>query len=238
MAFSLYTKRTWKALLVEAHAGSPDAQWRVGDAYTDGVWSGTSAIVVRRNPKLGVQWLRRAALAGDTGAMNTIGCCYSSGNGVPRSQRDALRWFRKAWDADRMAIAASNIAKVYRDQGKHRLSFAWFQRAVDAGDGDDLVELANHYLSGRGVRKNPTRAVGLLRRAARSNQITESGRDQANYVLGRCYVVGDGVPRSLARARAYFLKANRDGDHPQAAEALLQMSLPEVTSNARKRPRR
>ena len=234
----MYTNSDWKALLVEARKGSPDAQWRVGDAYTDGVRSGTGAIVVRRNPRLGVRWLRRSALAGDTGAMNTIGCCYSSGNGVPRSQRNALLWFRKAWDAERMEIAASNIAKVYRDQGKHRLSFAWFQRAVDAGDGDDLVELANHYLSGRGVRKNPTRAVGLLRRAVRSNQITESGRDEANYVLGRCYLVGDGVPRSLARARGYFLKANRDGDHRRAAKALKQMSLAEAPSNARNRRKR
>ena len=36
MALNLYTRHTLKALPAEAHAGSPDARWCVGDAVPAG----------------------------------------------------------------------------------------------------------------------------------------------------------------------------------------------------------
>jgi TPR repeat protein len=216
----MYTKRAWTALLTDAHAGLRDAQFAAGCALLEGVRSRSGRIVVRRNQALGTGWLRQAASAGDTSAMLNLGYCYDCGTGVARSRREALRWYRRAWSADHLDSAASNIASIYRDQGRHRLAASWLQRAIDAGDDDALLELAKAYLDGRGVRRNGAHAVDLLKRAARSNHITESGRDDANYLLGQCYLHGTGVASSLAKARTCFAEANRHGDHPLAAKAL------------------
>src|SRR6185503_2169041 len=86
-----------------------------------------------------------------------------------------------------------------------------------------LVEVAVRYLRGRGVRRDPQRGVELLRRAIRSNRITESGRDDAKYQLGLCYLRGSGVRMSVARARRWLTDANCAGDHPAAVHALASL---------------
>jgi TPR repeat protein len=220
----VYTKREWSALLASAEAGSSDAQLAVGLAYAEGFRSETGSLVVRRDGRLALRWLRAAADAGDVGAMLELGLFYDSGEGVRRNPQLALRWYQAAWATDRDAAAASNIATVHGDLGEHALSAKWFRKAAEAGDGDALVELAALYLKGLGVRRSPARAVELLRRANRSKQITEEARDEGSYLLANCYLSGDGVPRSLARARNWFETANRHGDHAGAAKALEQLA--------------
>jgi TPR repeat protein len=219
----LRSKTEWRALLAAAQAGLPDAQFIVGCAYGEGARSPRGAIVVQRDRARAAEWMERAARAGDPSAMHNIGYYYDRGVGVRRDPRRALFWYRAVWRKHRYESAANNIASIYRDRKDYRRAFVWYRKAADAGDGDALVEVAVRYLRGRGVRKNAARGVALLRRAIRSNRITESGRDDAKYYLGVCYLRGTGVRMSVARARKWLSEANCAGDHPAAVRALANL---------------
>ena len=51
---------------------------------------------VRRDAKLGLKHLRRAALLGDAHAQYEIGCAYYRGRGVTKNLKLAMRWLRMA----------------------------------------------------------------------------------------------------------------------------------------------
>ncbi len=122
----------------------------------------------------------------------------------------------------RDACAAHNIAITYREIGDLRMAVKWFQKSVDAGDADALIQLGIHYYWGKGVRKNPKAAVRYFRKASKANFISECGRADAFFLLGVAYFEGEGVKRSISNARRLLERANIDNDHPSARKLLLR----------------
>jgi len=116
-----------------------------------------------------------------TGMLN-LGYFYDCGIGVRKNRAMALKWYRRAYRRGSSA-AASNIATIYRDDGRHRLEAQWYARAVRLKDGDAAVELAKLVLAGKGVRESRSHASRLLKRASVSQFITENGRDEARAML-------------------------------------------------------
>ena len=132
--------------------------------------------------RLAFQLFSAQAAAGDDGAQLNLGYFYDVGLGTRRNREKALQWYRRAYRQGSSA-AASNIATVYRDNGRPRLAFAWYKRASIMNDGDAMVEIAKRYLSGSGVRKNGEQARRFLKRAIGSKHITEAGREEAQALL-------------------------------------------------------
>jgi uncharacterized protein len=124
------------------------------------------------------------AKTGDSSARLNLGYFYDVGLGTRRNKAQALRWYRLAYRQGSGA-AASNIATVYRDEGRPALALAWYRRAVSLKDDDAAVEVAKHYLQGSGVRKHRGLAVAALKRAIASNNITPAGREEAQRLLKR-----------------------------------------------------
>ena len=44
-------------------------------------------------------WYRKAAAAGEPGAMRNIGTNYYNGQGVTKDRAEAIRWYKKAAEA-------------------------------------------------------------------------------------------------------------------------------------------
>jgi TPR repeat protein len=122
------------------------------------------------------------ASSGAGSGMLNLGYFYDRGIGIRKNRALALMWYRRAYRRGSGA-AASNIAMIYRDEGKHRLEAQWYARAVRLKDGDAAVELAKLVIAGRGVRQSKAQASRLLKRASASRFITDSGRDEARTML-------------------------------------------------------
>jgi len=122
------------------------------------------------------------ASRGTSAGMLNLGYFYDRGIGVRKNRAMALKWYRRAYRRGSSA-AASNIATIYRDDGRHGLEAQWYARAVRLKDGDAAVELAKLVLAGKGVRESRAHASRLLKRASASQFITESGRDEARAML-------------------------------------------------------
>lgn len=122
--------------------------------------------------------------------------------------------------------AASNIATVYRDAGKLQAAQKWALRAAEMGDGDAAVTAAYGYLYGVGVRPNARIARRLFRCALLKNT-TQYGREEALYHLA----VSEADGGNRRGAIPLLKRANRDGDYPEAASLLSQ-----ITTRAELRP--
>jgi TPR repeat protein len=122
------------------------------------------------------------AARGTGAGMLNLGYFYDCGIGVRKNRTLALKWYRRAYRQGSGA-AASNIATIYRGEGRRRLEAQWYARAVRLKDGDAAVELAKLVLAGKGIRKSKSYASRLLKHARTARYITEDGRDAARSML-------------------------------------------------------
>jgi TPR repeat protein len=151
-------------------------------------------------------------------AAGSLGYAYDVGHGIWRNRALALEWYRRAVRHGDCG-AASNIATVYRDSGDLRHAHRWAVRAMEMGDGDDAVTAGYNYLYGIGVRRDVAMARRLFQRALRENT-SVYGREEALYNLAIAHA--DNGDRK--RAIQFLKRANEEGDYPEAASLLGQLT--------------
>jgi uncharacterized protein len=132
--------------------------------------------------KQALQLFQRGADAGLVGCMLDLGYFYDVGIGTRPDKVMAMRWYKRAYRKGE-AAAASNIAILYKEQGKSRLAFGWYARSAALGDGDSSLELAKLCLAGQGVRRSIPSAKKHLRAALSSRLITEASQEEAQEIM-------------------------------------------------------
>lgn len=126
----------------------------------------------------------KGATLNDPECLHALGYMYDVGEGVTADKTVAMKLYRRAWRRGSHA-AANNIAILYREQGKNRAMFRWFERVALAGDGSAKLEMAKCYLRGVGVRKNAQAAIQCLAAANASFYISELEREEAQALLAQ-----------------------------------------------------
>jgi TPR repeat protein len=123
----------------------------------------------------------RGAAQGDPFCWARLGLMFDNGIGCDVDKIRAMQYYKRGWRA-RDVVAANNIAVLHREAGNRRAMFQWFKRAADAGDDGALIEVAKCFLSGVGVRRNPTEGKASLTRAMRGS-LSEAEREEAETIL-------------------------------------------------------
>ena len=105
-----------------------------------------------------------------------------------------------------------NKALDYEEAGKHKQAVYWYKKAADNGRGilGAMINLGNHYRTGKGIDKNPTKAAYWYQKAAERNM--EFGQ----FNLGLMYYQGDGIPQDYSQALYWWKKAANNG-HDEAS---------------------
>jgi|SRR5947208_9594742 len=123
------------------------------------------------------------------------------------------------------STAANNLAATYRQLGNRRRSFHWWKRAAETRGGDDAwLEVGYCCQYGIGVRRDGSIAISSYRKAIRRYYVNDYQREEARYHMAVALLDRDG--RSITRQKAAQLlrEAAADGDYPQAADLLRQLS--------------
>ncbi|WCD77536.1 tetratricopeptide repeat protein [Pseudomonas sp. TUM22785] len=136
------------------------------------------------NLALALELFSICAAQGSEGCMLDLGYFYDEGIGTPQDKKQAMYWYKRAYRLD-SSSAASNIAILYREQGRFNRAAQWFRRAVHLKDGNAEVELAKLLIAGKGVRKSLPTAVEHLRNALASDRITPAGIEEAEALLAQ-----------------------------------------------------
>ncbi|MFC5768416.1 tetratricopeptide repeat protein [Thauera sinica] len=127
-------------LLQSAQTGDPEAQYRLARSMLYDSSRG------RTGAAEAVDWLRRAAESGHTGAMVQLGKLYRTGLGVLQNFDLTLAWLRKAADGGD-AEGMLELGRMYRSGTgvKQDLveAYVWFNRAAAALHTEALGEREN-----------------------------------------------------------------------------------------------
>jgi len=117
------------------------------------------------------EWYQKAAAAGNSPAMNALGCLNRDGRGVSVDLVEALQWFEKAAEAGN-ASAMANIGALYMNgQGvpcEYMKAKEWLERAILKHDARAMNLLGVLYRDGLGVKADPEKARKWLDKSTRA----------------------------------------------------------------------
>ncbi len=172
-----------------------------------------------RDAAAAARWFGLAAENGDPRAANNLGQMYLAGDGVPKSQKDGLKWL--------LAAANGGYSKAMYSLGRHyedrNLAEAanWYDKASEQGHARAQNILGNMLRFGYGVPTDAQRAAELYRSAA------ENGNATAAYNLASMYIHGDGVTEDLREAYKWLFIAGARSDRSLRLIALEARSIVE-----------
>ena len=134
---------------------------------------------VERDPGLSFKMANDAACRGFQPACYLVALRYNAGCGVEKDKGEAERWFLKF--------------------------VSWAEKNNDRLSPIVLGNLAWCYLTGHGVKQDPTKAVSLFKQASDNGHLLSAAN------LGWCYMVGRGVAVDRQKAFHYFEDAALKG---------------------------
>ncbi|MCA0248412.1 MAG: SEL1-like repeat protein [Proteobacteria bacterium] len=209
----LVQARAW--LEKAASDGDPYAMYALGRAMDD------SAPPVAADATRAADLFRRAAEKGHPLAALRYGLALSEGAGVKKDLPASHRWLVQAQEngVPEAALALGDIAvrmPLQRDKATNdkalKIAIAWYETAANGGVPSAQFKLANAYLGGVGVPRDPAQAQLWYTRAA------QQGLGEAQQALGVLLLSGAGGATDPAEGYKWLLLAERSG-RPDASAA-------------------
>jgi hypothetical protein len=157
---------------------------------------------------LGIDWLHKAAEAGNVVAQRQFAECFASGKGLAQNYSHAAVWYRKA--AEQGDKIAQRIFGYYCDHGRgvsqdRAEATKWYRAAAERGDAQAQYNLGSLYYHGTGAERDYVEAANWFRKAA-AQELPDAQSD-----LGLCYFEGHGVAQNYNQAVEYYQRAANQG---------------------------
>ena len=204
----LIQARAW----LEQAAGDVYATYALGRALSE------SAPPASADPTRAADLYRRAAEKGHMLAALRYGMALADGSGVKQDLPGAQRWLVQAQQngVPEAALALGDMAvrtPATRDKAANekilKSAISWYQAAANAGVPSGQFKLANAYLAGSGVVRDPAQAQLWYSRAA------QQGLPEAQQALGVMLLTGTAGTTDPVEAFKWLFLAERGG-HPEA----------------------
>lgn len=154
----------------------------------------------REDYKKAFKEFRSAAEGGDAKAGIALGCMYLGGPGVPKDDKEALRWFLLS-----RTFAAATLSGPKDDKEVLRWLLCWLLLAAEQGNPQAQRLVASAYEDGTGVPQSFTEAAKWFMKAA------IQGDAAAQTQLGLYYANGRGVPQDFQESAKWSRKAAEQG---------------------------
>jgi TPR repeat protein len=198
-----------RAWLEKAAAGNdPYALYALGRAMDD------TQGAAMADPVRAADLYRRAAELGHPLAALRYGLALSDGNGVKKDFVAAHKWFTYAQQngvpeaalalGDLYARTAPTRDKAALDKAL-QVTVGWYEAAAQAGVASAQFKLANAYVAGAGVARDPAQAQRWYTRAA------QQGLPEAEYALGLFLIGGMAGAADPVEGYKWLLIAERAG---------------------------
>ena len=137
------------------------------------------------------------------------GVAYLQGEGVPKNEEEAVKWFAKAAELGN-ARAQFRLGRLYQTGTgvvkDEKEAAVWYAKAAEQGNVNAQFNLGFCYEWGEGVAKDEEEAVKWYAKAA------EQGDAMTMTNLGVCYEKGKGVGKDEEKAVKWYTKAAEQGD--------------------------
>ena len=185
-----------------AEEGYPEARCCIGQCYKDG-------IVVRKNPRLAVEWFRLAADQGNSDAQYCLGDCFRLGQGVEQDYSESFKWYQLSTRQGN-SVAQLYLGVLYTEglgvEQNLELAVDWYRKSADQGNSDAQCCLGDCYRLGDGVDQDYSEAFKWYQLSA------EQDNSDAQLRLGVLYAEGLGVEQNLVLAADWYRKSADQGN--------------------------
>ena len=216
------SKECWNKLLTLAENGDDKSQFEVGSYFENG-----EANIVEKNLSKAFEWYQKAYEKGNIDATVRMADFLSEGICCKQDIDLAIKLYNIGIE-NGSSIASNNLATVYRDKQDFEKEFELYKKTQELEKVYPL-ELALCYYYGIGTVEDKNMAMEIFLNISNdkyNNDETECRNslyeiDEANYYLGKIYLEGKIVSKSLEKARYYLELANTDNDHNSANELLI-----------------
>jgi len=214
-------KTAWKDILLKAKKNDAIAQNEVGDYFTFGLKTNANEIIVRQNFTSAFSWYEKAAKNGVVEALTNLADFLSEGKGCEKDIPKSIENYLLAIDKG-SSRASLNLGIIYRDKGNYKKSFEYYSLADKMDNADYSFTVGLCYYYGVGVSIDKVTACKHLLKVSldKLQRHTQYEIDEANYILGRSFLTGEGIKKSLEKSRAFLKLANTDNDHRSAEQIL------------------
>ena len=221
MATQITNIEDWNTLLQTAKAGDNVAQFEVASHYDYGLII-SDVTIVAESKSNAFEWYCKAYKNGDNDAITRTADFLSEGIYCDLDIELAIELYKKGIE-NGSGIAANNLAIVYKNKQEYKKAFELYEITQNLNKSNSL-QLALCYYFGIGTEKSVQKAFEILLKI--SHDISEFRNcqyevDEANYLLGRIYLDGAVVEKSIQKASHFLKLADVDNDHRSAQELLL-----------------
>ena len=160
-----------------------------------------------------------AAEGGEVSAQYEMGKMYDKGQGMPKSEEDAVKWYRLAGIQGHVE-AQYRLGEIYEDSSRlwdEQEAYAWWNLA--SAQGHKLATKRRDKLSQEMDSEDVTEAQRRSLRLSKSTEenikqkhlVAEGGEVSAQYEMGKMYDKGQGVPKSEEDAVKWYRLAGIRG---------------------------
>lgn len=147
-----------------------------------------------------------------------MGRMYHLGQGVPQNLNMAKNLYESAASAYYFP-AMTHLAKILLEEGQYEAALPFLKQSALTGDMSSVFELAELYMNGDFVERNPQKAFDFYKMSALG------GNMKAQYQIGKMYLEGRGTPQDYASAVKWLSRSAGQG------YLLAQMDLAELYLN-------
>ena len=194
----------------------------IGGAATAGPFEDAVAAYHRGDYATALRLSHPLAEQGDADAQFHLGVMYESGQGVLRSDAEAIKWYRKAAEQDD-AVAQFNLGIMYAKGGSPSYAEAalWYRLAAEHGLAGAQFNLGMMYVEGQGVPQDYVQAHMWLTLAA--SQLPALGTNQRNTTVdARDRVASKMTPQQIVEAQELAFELTIEHRHVGRLRALLE----------------
>ena len=192
-------KEAFKWIKMAAQQGNAEAECSIAHAYVFGTG-------VEADYEEAVKWYEKAAEQGCKEAIRELGFAYRTGDlhlypsdeksfyyymegeGVRKNQKEAEKWYRKAFISymteamEGDIYSQEQIAELYMEgkgvEKDEQEAAKWYKKVLDyyteealKGDGEKQIEVALFYLEGKGVEKDDKESIRWYEKAVQQNDV-------------------------------------------------------------------
>jgi len=207
-------KENWEKLLTLAKNGNDKSQYEVAYYLENGETN-----VVEQNLSEAYEWYKKAYENGNIDATVRLADFLSEGIACKQDIDLAIKLYNIGIE-NGSSIATMNLATIYRDKQDFEQAFKLYKKTQEIEKTYPLA-LALCYYYGIGTIEDRNKAMEIFLNISNDNMTYQSDIDEANYYLGKIYLEGKIVAKSLEKAKHYLGIANADNDHNSANKLLL-----------------
>ncbi len=211
----------WIMLLTQAETGDNVAQYAAAYYYDWALTIGDVEIVAEDKLKA-FEWYQKAYKNGNDDAIIRTADFLSEGVYCEQNVGLAIELYERAID-NGSGLAAGNLAIIYRDEQDYHKAFKLYTEALNL-DKSNSLNLALCCYFGIGTEKNMEKSLEILLKISTNAPEFNNCQydvDEANYLLGKIYLDGELVEKSIPQARHFLKLADADNDHRPAQQLLM-----------------